>query len=296
MTLEELFRLYRRDYMELNLTPNTIRGYMVNIRHVLSVLPDRETGSLTYDDLDDLVRQLRERQLSNTSIIYVLATLRGALGFAVRHGWLSGNIVSDYIKPRKEIFHTTVWSLDEIGRFLSATKDSSFWPAFLLAGMFGLRRGEVCGLKSGDIRPDRLLIRRSVTVINGRRVVTDTKSHRERDILIPQSVRSALKLYDSERPPCPEGYLLRSSDGRALNPNSLGRALHRFAREFELPLIRFHDLRHSYATAMMEQDVHPKIIQQVLGHSSVKVTLDRYSHANIRMQKACLQVLEGVKF
>lgn len=297
MIFDELFDVYHRDYMILNLSPNTIRGYDVNIRHVLAVFSGRDIATLTYTDIDQLVRYLRDRGLSNTSIVYVLSTLRSALGFAVRHGWLGVNMAAMYQKPRKERYHYTVWGLDEIKYFLTETKDSDFWPAFLIAGMFGARRGETGALRDIHIRPDRLLIRQSVTVINGKRIVTDTKNHRARDLLVPDFVIDGLRRYDAARPRNPDGYLIRSSStGEALHPNSFGRAFHRYSDKLGLSYIRFHDLRHSYATAMAVQDVHPSTVQQVLGHSSVKITLDLYSHANIGMQKACLNAFGKVDF
>ena len=149
-------------------------------------------------------------------------------------------------------------------------------------------------MKVEDVKFDRLYIRRTVSYDHGLKV-TPCKNRRQRVILIDPDVAKRLRLYDEERPRNPDGWFIRKADGSNVNPNSITKHFHKLRKRIGLPHIRFHDLRHSYATLMMENDVHPKTVQQILGHSSVKVTLDLYSHATVNQQQAALEVIRKIK-
>lgn len=295
MTVSELMNLFEKHYMRANLAPNTYRGYLVNLRnHILPYHGGLDPDQLTYAQVDELVGLLHEKGLSNTSIGYVLATYRKAINFGIRRGYCFRNLLLSYDKPRKEPFFAEVFSEDELVRILTTQSDSDLYPAVLLACVCGLRRGETAGIKREDITPCQIRIRRTVTYDHGIRI-TPTKSRRQRVVLIDPWIYEKLIAYDSDREPNPEGFFLRHKDGRTINPNSITRYFRKLCRINDLPEIRFHDLRHSFATVMMANNVHPKTVQQILGHSSVKVTLDLYSHASVKQQEASLAVLDRIR-
>lgn len=294
MKLKDLMDLFDRAYMTTNLAPNTRRGYLVNIRnHILPYHGDLDPDFLSYGQLDELVFLLHEKGLSNTSIHYVLAVYRKALNFGIRRGYCSRNLLLSYDKPRKEPFFPDVYPAEALRQILTVSSDSALYPAVLLACCCGLRRGEAAGIKMEDLSPYKIQIRRTVSYNHGFEV-TPTKNRRQRTVLISPGIYERLMAYHASRCLNPEGFLLRHDDGSRINPNSISRYFKKLSRELGLPEIRFHDLRHSFATLMMAEDVHPKIVQQVLGHSSIKVTLDLYSHANVRQQQACLNVLDAL--
>jgi integrase len=82
-------------------------------------------------------------------------------------------------------------------------------------------------------------------------------------------------------------------DGSMLHPNTLDGAFHREAARLALPRIRLHDLRHSAATLMLAEGVHPKIVSERLGHSSIAMTLDRYSHVSMTRQQEAADRLDA---
>ena len=277
MTVADLMILFQAHYMKTNLAPNTYRGYLVNIKnHILPYHADKDPDKLTYTDIDHLVAELHKKGLSNTSINYVLATYRKALNFGIRRSYCSRNIILSYDKPRKDPYFPDTFTETDLVSLLDIDSDSSLFPAILLACVCGLRRGEAAGIKVDDISPDRIRIRRTVTYDHGLKV-TPCKSRRQRVVLIDRAVYHQLMQYDQSRPPNGEGYFKL------------------ICRKNGLPEIRFHDLRHTYATLMMEHGIHPKTVQQILGHSSIKVTLDLYSHASIQQQHEALDVLEKIK-
>ena len=295
MTVHALLQLFHDHYMKTNLSPNTYRGYLVNINnHILPYHADLDPDLLTYADIDHLVAELHRKGLSNTSINYVLATYRKALNFGIRRAYCTRNIILSYDKPRKEPYFAETYSEEDYLTLLDAESESAFYPAILLACVCGLRRGEAAGIKLEDISPDQIRIRRTVSYDHGL-TITPCKNRRQRIVLIDSAVYQKLMRYHASRPPNPDGYLIRNRDGSTTNPNSITRYFHELSSRIGLPRIRFHDVRHTYATIMMEHDVHPKTVQQILGHSSIKVTLDLYSHANVNQQNAALTVLKKIK-
>lgn len=155
--------------------------------------------------------------------------------------------------------------------------------AVRLSLRYGLRRGEVLGLipeTDLDLCDCTIHIQRSRTIEEGREVLTPCKTkHSNRRILIlpADAVDLSTILH---------GYAV------PLTPTQLDKRFRDFLEREALPPIRFHDLRHSYATLMLRRGVNPKIVSTVLGHSCIAITLNIYSHPDTRMQTVCLEALD----
>lgn len=295
MTVSELLTEFDRNYMVHRLKPNTIAGYRVNIqKHTVPIIGQLELSELTYTVIDEWVSKLSAKALSNTTCKYVLATMRKALNFAVKRGYCTSNIIQSYDMPKPEKFQYQTICEEQLSALLKASADSDIFPAILLASCYGLRRGECIALHVADIQPDRISVRYSASVVDRKIALTTCKNNRERAILITPETYQALMKYDADRSKSADGYLLRTSDGNNINPEKVNRDFQRILKGANLPYMRFHDLRHSYATLMMKSNIHPKIVQQVLGHSDISVTLNLYSHADISMQRACLGIIQSL--
>lgn len=281
MTLNELAAEFTAAYVAPRLRPSTARGYAVNLRcHILPRFGSREINTLTFHDLDDLTSALRPR-LSNRSVVYVHATLRKMLAFAIKREYLTRNPYAGFDMPRVERYRYRTLTPDEIRRALIACKDTPLEIPVTLALNYGLRRGECLGLIPAlDLDPvgHVLHVQRTRGAEHGKPVVTPCKTdHGDRLILLTEEHARLL-------------YAYRNGGGYAcpLSPHSLDIQFRAFLEAQALPPVRFHDLRHSYATFMLSKGVNPKIVCAVLGHSSVSVTLDIYSHPDVQMQRACL--------
>ena len=288
MTLFALAEEFTRNYMERRLRPATIRGYSVNLcNHVLPLLGGLDVERVTADTLDGLTAAL-ERNLSNRSVVYVHATLRKMLNYAVRRGYIDHNPYSMLDLPRVERYRYRVFRPDEMRRALTLVKGTDIEIPVTLALHYGLRRGECLGvIPALDLDPyeNVLHVQRTRSVEHGATVVTPCKTDKSnRYILLAEPHVKMLRdcMQSAERYACP------------LTPNALEWRYKAFLQENDLPPIRFHDLRHSYATYMMSQDINPKIVSTTLGHSGVAITLDIYSHPSVSMQKACLQALASL--
>ena len=285
MTLSALIEIFNTHYIQKRLRPTTARGYMVNFRlHILPALSESiELSEITVDTLDVLTDALFDKGLSAKSVLYVHASLRSALNFAVKRGYLAVSPYGAYDLPRVPKFRYTVLTPEQLLTFVNSLDGNPIRSAVVLAGFYGLRRGEILGIRpKEDYNPDThtLHIQRTVTEVNRKEVITPCKTaSSDRFVLIAPEDACIFTDCRTERL-----YQYTSS--------MLDHAFKRALASCEgLPRIRFHDLRHSYATWMMDSDINPKIVSSILGHSSVKVTLDLYSHPQVSMQARCLALI-----
>ena len=161
----------------------------------------------------------------------------------------------------------------------------------LLAVTCGLRRGEICALRWRNVRltgAAELAIQTKAGIRE-----KETKSGRARTVALTtlaidelrlHKVRQAQELLRLGIRQSDDMYVVAQADGQPLKPNSLTHEFARFIVSTALPRVRFHDLRHSHATHMLASGIHPKIAQERLGHATVAITLDLYSHVLPGMQ------------
>lgn len=297
MLVAQLVNKFYNSYCQVNLKPTTCNGYRVNIEnHIIPYIGALDADKLTVDDVDELIDELFNKGLSKRSVRYVLAVLRKAFEFGVKRGYVQRNIISVVDMPVPSRYAHKVWSDEEVERAMDCIytwdfKEDYVLPAVLLSLHYGLRRGEVLGLKWSDFSKGSFKVCRTMTYINNRFVVTTPKNGKFRSIMLSECDYEFLCEFHYHQQPHNDDYLIRKADGTS--PTQLSVIFKKFIRQNKLSDIRYHDLRHTYATYMLRHGVHPKIVSSVLGHSSIDITLDLYSHADISMQKACLEVFGG---
>ena len=168
----------------------------------------------------------------------------------------------------------------------------------------GMRRGEILALRWGDIDPGYLTaqVRRSLQVSGGHLSFEAPKTPRSRrQVVLPAFLHPYLDRQREDqaarRAADPEGWedtdlVIDGGGGRPLNPDSLSSAWVRFCRGSGLPRVRFHDLRHAHATFMLLKGIHPKVVSERLGHASIGITLDIYSHVLPGMQTEAARAID----
>jgi len=242
------------------------------------------------------------RPLSDRTIDYSLAVLRRALQFAVDWRYIAFNPASSRVRAarrRRRVKCSTLRFLvpEEAKRFLVAVRGDRFDALYTLAITTGMRQGELFGLMWGDVdlAAAKVTVNHSLAHTKrkkgeaGERVVLKgpkTVGSR-RTIEIPQVTVAALQSHVQHQSELREvageswvesGFVFTSRRG---TPIDRGNALHRFQdilKEQGLPRIRFYDLRHTHASLLIAEGVHPKKIAERLGHSSIKLTMDTYGH------------------
>ena len=186
----------------------------------------------------------------------------------------------------------------QLNRFLEAIQGEPYWHDFFYVEvMTGLRRGEICGIKWSDIdfNEGTLCIKRSVSTKEGGGVsIGETKTDAGvRTIIMPPSVATLLwkKRSDAINEWVFPHY---TNPSDPLHPSSAYKKLKTLLKRLELPLLRFHDLRHTFATQATDGGVDPKTLAGILGHTNASFTLDTYTHVTSDMQKAASNIVGNI--
>lgn len=201
---------------------------------------------------------------------------------------------------RADNFSFQVWSGQEVNDFLLHIQDTPLYMPVYIAVHTGMRLGEVLALKWSEIdfKNRQLTVRYSVD-LNGQLKTTKTKQSRRTIKLIP-SVLEELKAHKHKQKlnRMKQGgeyfkndFVCTFEDGRPVTRNYVSVTFRRKVRQLKFPIIRFHDLRHTFATIALSHNVHTKVVQEILGHASSRTTLDVYSHVIPTMQEQSLEIL-----
>ena len=215
---------------------------------------------------------------------------------------------ADMVKPPKvERTKPLVLTADEAARLLEAIKHSRvYWPT-MLALATGMRRGEICALRWRSVDFDRGTVHVIESLEQTREGIRfkPPKSGRTRAVTLPAfaaaelrrlKVAQAQELLSLGLRQTAEALVSGRADGQPHRPLSLTYEFARLIRRVkDVPRVRFHDLRHRHATVLLTAGVHPKVAQERLGHSSISVTLDLYSHIVGSLQdEAALRVDDAI--
>jgi integrase len=230
--------------------------------------------------------------LSARTVRYVHSALSKALADAVRHGLIGMNPAEAADPPsrrssRPRVFPT--WTPAELRRFLDASKNDRWYSALHLAASTGLRRGELLGLRWGDLDLGAAELQVVQTVVQvawePELSTPKTFNSRRRVALDLWTVKVLKRHLRGARTRAPGGILdpislvFPSPTGGPMNPSLFSGHFQRLVKKAGLQRIRFHDLRHTHATHALQAGINPKIVSERLGHGSVATTLDLYSHA-----------------
>jgi integrase len=266
-----------------HLRPSTLSNYRTHIRtSVLPTLGPIPLQQLSPAHLNALYQALLSRGrlrdghgMAPKTVQNVHAILHRALKDAMRWGYAARN-VADAVDPPKGLpAERQVWTPEQLRAFLSHVRDDRLYAAWLLVATTGLRRAELAGLRwlDVDLAAGRVSPRRPRVVVDYTVVESDAKTPKgRRSLALDPATLTALKAHQArqaeEKTIVGAGYresglVFTMPDGSPIHPQ---------------PRIRLHDVRHSYATAALAAGVPPKVVSQRLGHATIAITMDTYSH------------------
>ena len=195
------------------------------------------------------------------------------------------------------------WTPDEVRRFLAATKGDPWYPALHLAACTGLRRCEVLGLRWSDIDLEsaELQVVQTIVMVGWEPEVSEPKTRNSRrrvaldchtvEVLRSHQEREAQARAGSLEP---TAFAFPGPAGGPAHPGHFSSHFQSLVARSGLRRIRFHDLRHSHATHALQAGIHPKIVSERLGHASVALTLDLYSHSMPTLQREAAEVVASL--
>ena len=291
MTVGEYLERWLKDSVRGTVRMSTYERHEGIIRtHLTPALGRIRIKNLTPAHVRGLHREKLDAGLAPATVRKIHSTLHKALSQAVSDGLIPRNAAA--IKaPRPDPEEIHPLSADEASALLEAARGDRFRALYVLAITTGLRRGELLGLRWRDVDLEHGVLRvgRALVREGGRYRLGETKTKRgHRSIRLASQAVSALgahrKRQLEERIRLAGLYedqdlIFATQKGTPLNPENLVKRSFKPLLEWTgLPEIRFHDLRHTCATLLLGRGVHPKLVQELLGHATIAMTLDTYSH------------------
>jgi integrase len=275
-----------------SLRPSTRLAYEVHLRrYLIPHLGNGPLASLTVDAVEEMYREIAATgDVEAATVRRIHATLMTALSAAVRRGALSSNParfaeLPVAVRPRMQ-----VWTAQQLALFLDSASLDRLHPLYALLAVTGLRRGEAIGLRWQDVDLDRGLIRveQQIVAVAGATHVGPPKSARgRRTVAVPPrlveelrwwSAQQRLERWSAGSDWIDTGLVFTTSLGRSLNPALVSRRFDRLVTAAALPAIRLHDLRHTSASLGLDSGESLLEVSRRLGHSSIAITADVYSH------------------
>ena len=315
LTFDEYLIQWLDDYGKPNLAPSTFDSYrrIINV-HIIPAL-----GFIKLDKLQPMHLQhyynksLGEGRkdgnggLSLRTVQYHHRIIREALQHALKWQLIQQNVADFVQAPRPKKAEISLPGLSEIDRLLETARDHHDYSLITTAIFTGMRRAELLGLRWSDISFDSfsLSIRQTLQRLPGQGFIfTDPKSQKsKRQIIIPPALVSVLKDHRKKQLESKlhfdEGYqdfnlVFPRPDGSPEDPSNISHRFKALVDKLSLTGLRFHDLRHLHATLLLAQGVHPKVVQERLGHQTVTLTLDTYSHVIPSLQRDVADKLENL--
>ena len=301
LTLAQWLDRWLDEYKAYTVRASTLQGYKRLVKnYIIPHLGDKKLGSITTADLQKLYNWLRTNgrinehyakgdALSDSMVRGIHMLLHQALDAAVQQRLIAKNPTNGTVIPKNNYAPKQILTESQLTAFLVVVKQDPVWSDFFYTELTtGLRRGEICGLRWQDFdeKTGRLQIRRSVTTKEGGGVsVGQTKTSTGiRTIQLPPSTVELLKVRKKKsfsdwifpNPTVPE---------IPMSPATAYRRMKTLLRYAGLPSIRFHDLRHTFATHALTSGVDAKTLSGILGHTNASFTLDTYTHVTTDMQK-----------
>jgi len=279
--------------------PNTqeVRAGAVR-RDVIAQIGHYQLYALKPMHVNQMIMQLRAKGKSSHTQKRAKQLLSSALKDAVRMEIVNRNVAELVDTPKHVYKERNVWSMAQVQQFLNYTKSVShrYYPLFELLFYYGMRRGEVLGLRWQDIDFDRgsISIRQTLAEVNHKPVFNKPKTRAsERDLPLIPKIQETLALYLLTSPKYGDDLLFHSEWGNPVDPRSLLDSFNLLSKKAGLPRICLHEIRHTVATMLKDSGVTPKDAQVILGHSDITTTLQIYTHSSHENKLDAMNALAG---
>jgi integrase len=309
---QQLLKVYLESWLEQvykpTVRPNTYKQFRSIVHHhLIPAFGHIAVQKLRAEKIQAYYAQKLKEGLSPRSIAVIHAVLHSALQNAVKWGLVSRNVSKLVTRPRFERYESQTLTGEQAMKLLEVANGSRIGALLLVALTTGMRKGELLALRWDDLDLENgvLYVQRTVSRIPGRGYLESepkTKSSRRR-IVLPTVAIEALKEHfvNQEKVRMKAGEKWNERDivftntyGGFLRPDTVLDAFHQLLKDAGLPPMRFHDLRHSAATILFVAGVNAKVVQELLGHSKISMTLEIYSHVLPSMQQEAAGKMDEV--
>ena len=305
-TVCQWMEIWFEHYAKVKVRPSshqTYRGYIDNhIKPSIGKIPLEKLTSLELQKfykkllekgrVDRLESKHQSKGLSAKTVRNIHQIISSAMKLAQEQKLISTNPADGCALPRLEHREMQTLPVEQLQSFLREARDSGVFELYYLELATGLRRGELLGLKWEDIDLERgdLRVRRQIARINGEVVEAPLKTKNAYRTL-PLAEDTIGVLEAQRKKTGSSQWVFPSTTGGPISPDSVLRMLHRVLKRAGLPRVRFHDLRHTFATLALQNGVDVKTVSGMLGHFSAGFTLDTYAHVTTASQRQAAKTM-----
>ena len=313
-TMAEFLEKWLKEYARPNLAPRTTEGYESIMRqHLIPKLGSIRLTLLKPEHIQAYCTEALSagrcdghgKSLNPLTVRHHHMALHKALETAVKWGLISRNPADAIDPPRFARTEMKTMNEDDVTRFLEAAKNTPYYPIFYLALYTGMRRSEILALRWNDVDllGCQVSVSRSVHCLRDRSIAfRQPKSAKgRRMIALSPSTAIMLREYkarqDAQRKALSakleeSDLLFARPNGSPMLPDTISQAWAKLARKTGFDGIRLHDARHTHASIMLEKGIHPKVVQERLGHASIQTTMDTYSHVMPGLQERAAEAFD----
>jgi integrase len=283
---------------------STLENYAYITRlHIIPELGSVRLRALKSHDVRRHYREKLDAGLSPRTVQIIHTVLRKALQLAVRDDVLPRNICDAVTAPRQTKREMQPLTPEQAKRLLENVREDRLRALYVLAITAGLREGELLGLRWEDVNLEGglLQVRQQLTRTRDGLSFTAPKRGKARVVRLTDKAIAALEAHwvaQNEEPGSlweETNLVFTSTIGTPVDVGNLTyRSFRPLLKRTNLPRIRFHDLRHTCATLLLSKGTHPKIVQEMLGHANISMTMDTYSHVLPDMQEKAVSAMDDV--
>jgi integrase len=290
-TLHAFLERWLTDTAKPRLRHRTFAGYEQHVEnHIDPLLGHIMLDELTPQHVQHLIRTKADEGFSPRTIGYMRAVLRAALNDAQRWGLIDRNASALAEVPKSTRHEIQTLDARHAQAFLKAAKRNQVGPLFSVALAVGLRLGEALGLgwEDVDLKKKILRVRRALQrTKQGLRFVEPKSEQSRRTVSLPAFAVTALERHGAIQKKAKfaagskwveSGLVFTTSIGTAMDERNVRREFSAILEAAKLPAMRIHDLRHTCASLLLAQGVHPRVVMETLGHSQISITMNTYSH------------------
>ena len=308
-TVGTWLEVWMENYARVKLRPSTFKtsqGFLKNhIKPQIGSIPLADLTSLNLQQfykkllaegrVERIEAQKQPKGLSAKTVRNIHQIISSALKLAIEQRLIARNPADGCALPKAERKEMQTLPIEQPTSFLREAKDSGVFALYYIDLTTGLRRGELLGLKWSDIDLEKgdLRVQRQIGRIDGKIIEMPLKTKNAyRTLPLSADAISVLKMQK-----CKVGnseWVFPSPTGGPMSPDSVLHMLHRVLKRAGLPKVRFHDLRHTFATMALQNGVDVKTVSSMLGHYSAGFTLDTYAHVTTDAQLKAAQAMGSI--
>lgn len=316
-TLEHWVLYYLENYKKNEVKPTTFSTYMDQFnKHIKG----EEIGKIKLERLTSEVLQRFYNAKSSAgynakTIKHIYILINSSLKKAVQLKIISENVNTVTVLPKFQEFKAKTLSAEDISKIVNNAKEEEIYPIVILTVYTGMRKGEVMALKWENINWEEKELYIEGSLCSVPKEEQDGKKRYEYKVLSPKTEKSrravplidialeALMIQKQRQEEIKQkyqliyddkGFVFARCDGRCLEQGGFMKKYHAFLEKYGLPSIRFHDLRHTFASLLLEAGESPKVIQELLGHSTITTTMDIYAHVTKKGKVKAVEKLDKI--